>query len=106
MIQRANTSQQAVPQHTQQTDCSVLLLLLLLLLLVLAAARRDFTINALYYDPASGAVLDFVGGVTDAQQRVLRLTGEQGIAATTADCSNSSSNSSSSATAEGAAPHR
>jgi tRNA nucleotidyltransferase/poly(A) polymerase len=39
--------------------------------------RRDFTINALYYDPASGAVLDFVGGVRDAQQRVLRLTGWQ-----------------------------
>ncbi|WIA33574.1 hypothetical protein OEZ86_006698 [Tetradesmus obliquus] len=40
------------------------------------AARRDFTINALYFDPSSGTVLDFVGGVADAQQRVLRLTGD------------------------------
>lgn len=35
---------------------------------------RDFTLNALYYDPATNTVLDFVGGVADAQARTLRLT--------------------------------
>jgi len=35
---------------------------------------RDFTINALYYDPATNEVLDFVGGVDDARGRTLRLT--------------------------------
>lgn len=37
-----------------------------------AAARRDFTINALMYDPRARRVLDFFGGQTDLQQRVLR----------------------------------
>lgn len=35
---------------------------------------RDFTVNALYYDPATNEVLDFVGGVADTQARTLRLT--------------------------------
>ncbi|OYY90166.1 MAG: polynucleotide adenylyltransferase [Sphingomonas sp. 28-66-16] len=35
------------------------------------AARRDFTINALYADPASGALFDYFGGLDDlAAQRV------------------------------------
>jgi poly(A) polymerase len=33
---------------------------------------RDFTINALLYDPADQSVLDFVGGVPDLTNRVLR----------------------------------
>lgn len=40
----------------------------------LPAVCRDFTLNALYYDPATNTVLDFVGGVGDAQARTLRLT--------------------------------
>lgn len=35
---------------------------------------RDFTVNALYYDPHTNEVLDFVGGVDDALSRTLRLT--------------------------------
>ncbi|MCK9283406.1 MAG: polynucleotide adenylyltransferase PcnB [Rhodocyclaceae bacterium] len=40
------------------------------------AARRDFTVNALYYDPASETVLDFHHGVADLQQKTLRMIGE------------------------------
>ncbi len=40
------------------------------------AARRDFTINSLYYDPRRDCVLDFAGGVRDARKRVLRMIGE------------------------------
>lgn len=40
----------------------------------LDATMRDFTMNALYYDPTDDCVLDFVGGVTDLQKRTLRLT--------------------------------
>jgi len=40
------------------------------------AVRRDFTINALYYDIADFSVLDSVGGMADLEQRVLRLIGE------------------------------
>ncbi len=40
------------------------------------AFRRDFTINALYYDPVSGEVLDFVGGLKDLAANQLRFIGE------------------------------
>ncbi|HZQ60823.1 MAG TPA: polynucleotide adenylyltransferase PcnB [Casimicrobiaceae bacterium] len=39
------------------------------------ALRRDFTINALYFDPATDEVWDFVGGVADIRARRLRLIG-------------------------------
>jgi poly(A) polymerase len=40
------------------------------------AARRDFTINAMYYDPIAGVVVDYHGGIDDARARVLRMIGE------------------------------
>lgn len=39
------------------------------------AARRDFTINALYFDPQTEEVWDFVGGVADIRARRLKLIG-------------------------------
>ncbi|MBX3746837.1 MAG: HD domain-containing protein [Verrucomicrobiae bacterium] len=41
-----------------------------------AAARRDFTLNALMWDPRSGEVLDFFGGRDDIERRILRHIGE------------------------------
>lgn len=41
-----------------------------------AAIRRDFTINALLYDPRQQRVLDFVGGVRDLTDSVLRHTSD------------------------------
>ncbi|HWE35110.1 MAG TPA: CCA tRNA nucleotidyltransferase [Isosphaeraceae bacterium] len=40
------------------------------------AARRDFTINGMFLDPISGAVIDFVGGRDDLQAGVLRAIGD------------------------------
>ena len=40
------------------------------------AQRRDFTINGLFYDPASGAVLDYVGGQQDLDAKVIRAIGD------------------------------
>ncbi|ABE48870.1 polynucleotide adenylyltransferase PcnB [Methylobacillus flagellatus] len=40
------------------------------------AARRDFTANALYYDPSTEEVLDFHRGVADLQAGVLRMIGD------------------------------
>jgi len=40
------------------------------------AARRDFTINALYYDPTSGQVFDYHHGVRDLQRKTLRMIGD------------------------------
>src|SRR5712672_3424257 len=39
-----------------------------------AASRRDFTINALMFDPRAVVYLDFFGGRSDLQQRILRHT--------------------------------
>ena len=39
-----------------------------------AASRRDFTINAMMFDPHRGVLLDFFGGETDLRNRVLRHT--------------------------------
>ena len=40
------------------------------------AARRDFTVNALYYDPDKEEIWDNHGGVADAHDRVLRMIGD------------------------------
>jgi len=40
------------------------------------AARRDFTVNAMYYDPESQVVVDYHKGIADARKRVLRMIGD------------------------------
>ncbi|MCE7530265.1 polynucleotide adenylyltransferase PcnB [Polynucleobacter sp. IMCC 29146] len=40
------------------------------------AERRDFSINAMYYDPSSETVFDYHGGMADMQKRTLRMIGE------------------------------
>jgi len=40
------------------------------------AFRRDFTINALFYDVATRSVIDYVGGLGDLEQRVIRSIGD------------------------------
>ncbi|WP_296022620.1 polynucleotide adenylyltransferase PcnB [uncultured Treponema sp.] len=34
--------------------------------------RRDFTLNALYYDPSKEQIIDYVGGVQDIKNHILR----------------------------------
>jgi poly(A) polymerase len=40
------------------------------------AARRDLTVNAMYYNPATAQVLDFHGGMADLTKRTLRMIGD------------------------------
>jgi poly(A) polymerase len=40
------------------------------------ATRRDFTINALFYDPSSQEIWDYHGGVPDLMKRRLRMIGD------------------------------
>jgi len=40
------------------------------------AARRDFTVNAMYYDPANQVVVDYHNGIKDAQKLTLRMIGD------------------------------
>ncbi|MDQ6765717.1 MAG: CCA tRNA nucleotidyltransferase [Verrucomicrobiota bacterium] len=39
------------------------------------AARRDFTINGMFFDPSTEKVIDFVGGRADLEARVIRAIG-------------------------------
>jgi poly(A) polymerase len=43
------------------------------------AFRRDFTINALYYNVADFSIIDYVGGRADLQARVIRSIGDPDI---------------------------
>jgi poly(A) polymerase len=40
------------------------------------AARRDFTINALSADPATGEIFDYFGGLADLETRTVRFIGD------------------------------
>lgn len=40
------------------------------------AARRDFTVNAMYYDPQTEVVVDYHGGIQDGKARLLRMIGD------------------------------
>ena len=40
------------------------------------AWRRDFTVNALFYDPEAHQVIDYVGGLPDLERRILRIIGD------------------------------
>ncbi|MGA9922670.1 MAG: CCA tRNA nucleotidyltransferase [Isosphaeraceae bacterium] len=42
----------------------------------LDAARRDFTINGMFMDPESSQVIDYVGGLDDLRNQVLRAIGD------------------------------
>ncbi len=40
------------------------------------AFRRDFTVNALFYDPRTFEVIDYIGGVPDLEARLIRTIGD------------------------------
>src|SRR5882757_1023153 len=43
------------------------------------AFRRDFTINALFYDIATFSIIDYVGGLKDLEQRLIRSIGDPSV---------------------------
>ncbi|MEW6321739.1 MAG: polynucleotide adenylyltransferase PcnB [Acidobacteriota bacterium] len=43
------------------------------------AFRRDFTINALFYDIGTFAIIDYVGGLQDLKDRVIRSIGDPNV---------------------------
>src|SRR6195256_2465832 len=42
------------------------------------AARRDFTINGMFFDPEKNEVIDFVGGKADLERKLIRAIGDPG----------------------------
>jgi poly(A) polymerase len=43
------------------------------------AFRRDFTVNALFYDIATFSVIDYVGGLEDLERRTIRTIGDPAV---------------------------
>ena len=43
------------------------------------AFRRDFTVNALFYDIGTFAIIDYVGGLEDLDSRLIRCIGEPSV---------------------------
>jgi poly(A) polymerase len=43
------------------------------------AFRRDFTVNALFYDIATFSIIDYVGGLHDLEARVIRCIGDPDV---------------------------
>lgn len=43
------------------------------------AARRDFSINALFFDPRNESIIDYVGGFEDINNRLLRVIGDPDV---------------------------
>jgi putative nucleotidyltransferase with HDIG domain len=44
----------------------------------LDASRRDFTVNAIYYDVRNGALIDFYDGIGDLKRKLIRTTRNPG----------------------------
>ena len=40
------------------------------------AARRDFTVNAMYYDPSSNCIIDYYRGLKDIKNKKIRFIGD------------------------------
>lgn len=43
------------------------------------AFRRDFTVNALFYDISNFSVIDYVGGLEDLEERLIRTIGDPAV---------------------------
>jgi len=43
------------------------------------ALRRDFTVNALFYDIRDYSLIDYVGGLEDLKRRLIRFIGDPGV---------------------------
>ncbi len=73
---RGSHDDDAQPQHSKQTASGMLLRDNVYGDLAQDADRRDFTVNALYFDPADGCIVDYVNGMTDLNAKTLRTIGE------------------------------
>ena len=65
-----------VSEHSRQSESGRLLRDNVYGTLEEDAQRRDFTINALYYNVSSGLIHDFANGLPDIRNRLVRLIGD------------------------------
>ncbi len=43
------------------------------------AARRDFTINSLYFDLKNETIIDYTGGIEDIQKKIIKTIGDESV---------------------------
>ena len=71
-----STFRQGQLEHVETNDQGLIVKDLAFGTLEEDAFRRDFTINALYYDVDSNEIIDYVGGLADIEAELVRLIGE------------------------------
>lgn len=72
----SHDTQTAQAQRSKQTESGMLLRDNVYGDIAQDADRRDFTVNALYFDPADGSIIDYVDGMGDLEQKTLRTIGK------------------------------
>ena len=72
----ADPEQSSASRHLKQTDSGVLTRDNVFGSMEEDALRRDFTVNALYYDPSSDTLYDYVDGLADIKRQTLRMIGQ------------------------------
>ncbi|HRA43084.1 MAG TPA: polynucleotide adenylyltransferase PcnB [Gammaproteobacteria bacterium] len=73
---RANSDDKALSPHLVHSEEGMILRDNIYGMLIDDVYRRDFTVNALYYNIADFTLLDYVGGLKDLKARCLRMIGE------------------------------
>lgn len=72
----ADTQESGNSRHMKQSDSGMLTRDNVFGTMEEDALRRDFTVNALYYDPSSDTLYDFADGLEDIKRRTLRIIGD------------------------------
>jgi poly(A) polymerase len=75
---RANSEDKAISPHLVHSEEGMILRDNIYGMLIDDVYRRDFTVNALYYNIADFTVLDYVGGLKDLKARCLKMIGDPG----------------------------
>src|SRR5690606_34092215 len=73
---RAHHDQSLDPKDAEQSHTGMLLRDNVYGDIISDAARRDFSVNALYYDPSNGDLFDYSNGLRDLNRRVLQMIGD------------------------------
>ena len=73
---RANSDDKRLSAHLVHSEAGMILRDNIYGMLIDDVYRRDFTVNALYYNIADFTVIDYVGGLQDLKARCLRMIGE------------------------------
>ena len=72
----ADAQESSASRHLKQSDSGMLTRDNVFGTMEEDALRRDFTVNALYYDPSSDTLYDFADGLDDIKRQTIRMIGD------------------------------